>query len=34
MNAGHNAPTPTNDTNPGHVYKRSMLATFTPGGYS
>lgn len=29
MNAGHNAPTPTNDTSPGHVYKRSRLATHT-----
>lgn len=29
MNAGHNAPTPTNNTNPGHVHKRSRLATHT-----
>lgn len=29
MNAGRNASTPTNDTNPGHVYKRSRLATHT-----
>lgn len=29
MNAGHNVPTPTNDTNPGHVHKRSRLATHT-----
>lgn len=29
MNAGHNAPMPTNDTSPGHVHKRSRLATHT-----
>jgi len=29
MNAGHNAPTPTSNTSPGHVHKRSRLATHT-----
>lgn len=29
MNAGHNAPTLTNNTSPGHVHKRSRLATHT-----